>query len=123
MFSAPEKCLADYYKCELDSFLASSSNSDVVVSLECVMNAINRLKKKKSRGSDNISAFHVKICSQLFLHHITLLFQMIFVTGIVLSYFGIRALTPMPKKGEPLWECSSFRPITVSTTFVKYLSF
>ena len=29
--------------------------------------------------------------------------------------FSIGILTPLPKKGKPLWQCSSFRPITVAT--------
>ena len=55
----------------------------------------------------------------MFLEHLVLLFQMIFKLGFVPDSFSIGILTPMPKKGKPLCQCSSFRPITVATVFCK----
>ena len=44
---------------------------------------------------------------------------MVFNLGIVPDSFSLGILTPVPKKGKPLCQCSSFRPVTVATVFCK----
>ena len=66
------------------------------------------LKKKRSQGIDKISASHLQNTSFLLIEHLTLLFQMIFAQGIVPSTFCVGSLTPVPKKGKPPEECTSF---------------
>lgn len=118
-FKSPCPTLSAKYKAELHNFLSSTDRSDVTVSVSEVQNVLRRIKKKKSRGADGISALHLKNPSSMLIQHLALLFQMIFVQGVVPSNFCIGSLTPVPKKGKPLEECTSFRPITISTTFCK----
>ncbi|XP_065578573.1 uncharacterized protein LOC136038982 [Artemia franciscana] len=50
---------------------------------------------------------------------LTLLYQIIFVVGIVPDVFCRGQLTPILKKGKPANICSSYRPITVSPVLCK----
>ena len=52
-------------------------------------------KKKKSKGIDGISGTHLSFVSNLLLEHLSLLFQMIFVTGIVPDSFGVGLVHPI----------------------------
>ncbi|XP_065562481.1 uncharacterized protein LOC136028563 [Artemia franciscana] len=55
----------------------------------------------------------------MFLEHLAILFQMILSMGIVPDSFSIGILTPVPKKGKPLCQSSSFRHITLATVVCK----
>ena len=121
-FSAPDIKLQKSFGVKLDDFFSRKreENSPGVIITRCsIRTAIRKLKKKKSRGCDGISIQHLLFCSELFLEHLALLFQIIFNLGIVPDSFSIGILTPVPKKGKPLSQCSSFRPITVATVFCK----
>ena len=48
-----------------------------------------------------------------------LLFQRIFKVGVVPDCLGVGVVTPVLKKGKPLFLCSSYKPITVSSVFSK----
>jgi len=81
-----------------------------------VADAIMCLKPKMSRGVDEIHASHIKNGSPVLLENLTLLLQMTFAKGIVPSTFCVGDLSPIPKKRKTTNQCSSFRPITVSTS-------
>ena len=66
-----------------------------------------------------ICAKHILLGSPLLFCHLDLMLQMVFTTGIVPASFSSCCLTPVPKKNKSLNECSSYRPITVATTFCK----
>ena len=51
--------------------------------------------------------------------HLSLFMQMIFTQGVVPSSFCVGDLTPIPKKGENDFKCSSFCPITVAKSLCK----
>ena len=63
------------------------------------------------------------LTSKLLVNHIALLMQMIVTQGVVPSFFSIGDLTPIPKKFKLATQCSSFRPVTVATTFYKLFEF
>ena len=44
---------------------------------------------------------------------------MIFTVGVVPECLCVGVVTPVLKKGKPLSQCSSYRPITVSSVFSK----
>ena len=118
-FSPPDAALQSEYEDKLDKFLSRCPTDNFVVSADSVLRAIQRLKRKKSSGIDKISALHILHGSELLVNHIALLMQMIVTQGVVPSSFSIGDLTPIPKKGKLATQCSSFRPITVATTFCK----
>ena len=89
------------------------------VSVLDVYNIIRKIKKPFSRGTDHVCAKHLLYGTPFLFSHLALLFQMVFTKGIVPASFSTGRLTPVPKKNKPLNECSSYRPITVATTFCK----
>ena len=118
-FSEPDPVLESQFCDELCKFIDESPDLDFVVTCDAVIKAISQLKKKASCGIDKVSTLHIINGSYLLVRHLSLLMQMIFVTGIVPSSFCIGDLSPIPKKGKSELQCSSFRPITVSTTTCK----
>ena len=68
---------------------------------------------------DGLSGTHLSVAGNLLLEHLSLLFQMIFVTGIVSESFGVGLVHPILNKIKPADQCVLYRPITVSTTFCK----
>jgi len=118
-FSAPDPHLQNSYKARLQDFFEHASSPGPIITKSLIISAIGKLKKKKSRGYDGISAQHLSLCGGMFIEHLVLLYQMIFNLGIVPDSFSIGCLTPIPKKNKPPSDCSSFRPITVSTVFCK----
>ena len=118
-FSAPKQDLNISVQEKLSSLLSSIPDTDFIVTQSQVASAVRRLKKKKSAGIDRVSALHLSHCSPTFMGHLTLLFQMIFTTGLVPSAFSTGSLRPVPKKGKSTSECASFRPITVAPTLCK----
>ena len=89
-----------FYAQKLDQFLYEFSDPDSTVSVTSVANVIMRLKPKLSRGIDRIRVLHVKNGGPALLEYLTLLIQMIFTQGLVLSTFCVGDLSPVPKKNE-----------------------
>ena len=84
-----------------------------------IKEVIPKLKKKFSCESDGICVRHFEFASDYLFDHIALLFQMIFTVGVVPDCLCVGVVTPVLKKGKPLSQCSSYRPITVSSVFSK----
>ena len=120
-FSAPNSYLDNTFCQALDKELHFAvKDIGVLVTASLMRSKIVRLKKKKkSKDIDGISGTHLSFARNLLLQHLSLLFQMIFVTGIVPDSFGVRLVHPILKKGKPADQCTSYLPITVSTTFCK----
>ena len=123
-FSSPDPLLESKFEKELDGLLLESANDlGFVVTPSMVTKCILKLRKKTSRGADSICAKHLEFGSCVLVEHLSLLYQMIFVTGIVPNLFSTGLISPILKKGKPADCCSSFRPITVSPFYAKYLSY
>jgi len=75
--------------------------------------------KKDFRGADSICAKHLEFTSCVLVEYLSLLYQMIFVTGIAPNLFSTRLISPILKKGKPADCRSSFRPITVSPVLLQ----
>ena len=99
--------------------LSNSSFPDFTVTVSDVTANVFKLKKKKSRGVDGLCALHLVNGTRLLYEMLTLLYQIIFVVGIVPDVFCRGQLTPILKKGKPANICSSYRPITVSPVLCK----
>ena len=84
--------------------LSNSSLPDFTVTVSDVTANVFQLKKKKSRGVDGLCALHLVNGTRLLYEMLTLLYQMIFVVGIVSNVFCRGQLTPILKKGsQPIY--------------------
>ena len=121
-FSPPNKALEEEFEKELDSLLASNERSvGFVVTVSSIRHMLSKLKKKYSRGDDNICGMHLAIGGDSVLNHLALMYQMIFTCGLVPDVFCVGVVTPVPKKGNDPRNCSSYRPITVAPVFCKLM--
>ena len=121
-FAPPPSNLSAEHAEKLNYSLQCHANSDFVVTRSMVISAIMKLKKKFSKGTDGICGAALDFSSDLLIDHLSLLYQMIFSSGIVPKSFCEGKLIPVLKRGKPPHLCSSYRPITVSNVFVSYLS-
>jgi len=92
---------------------------DFAVSTRSVKDVIQKLKWKRSAGTDQVIAIHLKYEGKLLTVHPSLLKQMIFSQGIVPSSLCIGDLTPISKKEKSKFHCTSFCPVTVATSLCK----
>ena len=99
--------------------LPNSSFPDFTVTVSDVTANVFKLKKKKSCGFDGLCALHLVNGAHLLYEMLTLLYQIIFVVGIVPDVFCRGQLTPILKKGKPANIWSSYHPITVSPVLCK----
>lgn len=119
-FSAPDPRLEQAFENELDKRLSEPTDSTgFVVSVSTVFNAISKVKKRYSKGVDNICGLHLVNGSPMLFEHLTLLYQMIFSCGLVPDSFCVGIITPVIKKGKDPSQCSSHRPITVAPVLCK----
>jgi len=107
-FDAPDS----KYEFELYEFLCVYPKSHYGVTMQVIITAVSKLKRKVSSSINNISAYHV-------IHGTPLLMQMIFDTFTLPSSFCIGDLIPIPNKGKSNIQCSTFRPTTIFATFCK----
>lgn len=117
-FKSPDQALRNSYRSELDEML-KLPKENMVVNRSIIRECLKKLKKKFSRGFDKICGQHLLYGSEQLLEHVSLLFQIIVTRGIVPDTFCIGVITPILKPGKPPSQCSSYRPITVSTTLCK----
>ena len=118
-FSAPGPSVAWPYIEQLESVLSNSSLPDFTVTVSDVTANVFKLNKKKSRGVDCLCALHLVNSTRLLYEVLTLLYQIIFVVGIVPDVFCRGQVAPILKKGKPANICSSYYPITVSPFLCK----
>ena len=100
-FSATDPSLARPYIKQLESVLSDSSLPDFNVTVSDVTPNAFKLKKKKTRGVDGLCALHLVTGTRLFYEMLTLLYQIIFVVGIMPDVSCRGQLTPNLKKGKP----------------------
>ena len=79
-------------------------------------------KREKSKGINGISGTHLSFASNLLLEHLFLLFQMIFVTGIVPGSFGVGLVHPILKKVNQLTSALHIVRSLFQLLFVSYLN-
>ena len=121
-FAAPDPELECKFERDLDLCLESlEPDLGHSVSVSDVRSAILKLKKKYSKGVDNICGMHLILGSELLTVHLALMFQMIFSCGLVPDIFCTGVITPVIKKGKDPSECCSYRPITVAPVFCKLM--
>ena len=115
-FSPPDPVLKTLYESLLvDSLVDTESEISFVVTASDIYSAIIHLRKKFSRGYDQLCGFHLLHASDKLLQHLHLFYQIIFNSGIVPDSFCVGTLTPVPKKDKDSRQCCSYRPITVSS--------
>ena len=117
-FKCPDTVLQNSYRNDLDEILKLQRDK-MVVSRSVISECLKKLKKKFSRGFDGICGHHLLCGSELLLENLSLLFQMTIVRGIIPNSFCIGAIAPILKPRKPPKQCSSYRPITVSSTLSK----
>lgn len=95
-------------------------DSDYTVSVTSVADTIMCPKQKLSRSMDRIHALHIKNGSLVLLEHLTLLLHNFYARfGSVNILCG--ELSSIPRKWKTSNQCTSFRPITVSTSLCKFI--
>ena len=68
---------------------------------------------------DGIYALHLQNGSDKLMRDLSLFYQIVSCSGIVPDSFSVGLIPPILKNGKDLSECSSYRPITVSSVFAK----
>lgn len=108
---------------ELSRAFASllSQRNYFTVSIGEVLQVIKQLRKGKAPGHDGIVTEHLRCSSPLLIEHLTLLYQMCLDSGAVPKSFALGIVSNVLKKGKNRNLCSSYRPITVSSTLSKVL--
>ena len=96
-FAPPPSNLSAEHAEKLNYSLQCHANSDFVVTQSMVISAIMKLKKKFSKGTDGICGAALDFSSDLLIDHLSLLYQMIFSSGIVPKSFCEGKLIPVLK--------------------------
>ena len=120
-FSPPDPFLEDSFSAQLDEALCGNSRDPgSTLTASNIRDCIKKGKKKESRGIDELCGLNLLYGTEFLVHHLELLYQMIFNCGVVSYTLCADFITPVPKKGKNKSSCSSYRPITVAT-FVKVI--
>ena len=104
-----------------DCLVDTQSDIGSAVTASDIYRAIIHLRKKFSRGYDQLCGFHLLHASDKLLQHPHLFYRIIFNSDIVPDSFCSGTLTPVPKKRKDSRQCCSYRPITVSSFLCKLL--
>jgi predicted nucleic acid-binding protein len=80
-----KKC--EKFETELNDRLVNPGPGAFVVSTKNLSEVIRKLKKKKSMGCDGICALHFQNASYKQIFHLSLLYQMVFCSGVVPDSF------------------------------------
>ena len=83
-----------------------------------VQQIINQMKKKQSRGVDEISSQLLKVIGKEICKSLTLIINQMIETGIYPENFKIAKITPIHKKGDKN-VISNYRPISLLPTLSK----
>ncbi len=84
-----------------------------------VLRELLSLDYNKASGPSEILNLLLKKCPQIFSKILYQLFQKILISGIIPDKLKIVSVTPILKKGKPINEISSYRPITVENNLLK----
>jgi len=84
-----------------------------------VLRELLSLDYNKASGPSEIPNLLLKKCPQIFSKILYQLFQKILISGIIPDKLKIVSVTPILKKGKPINEISSYRPITVENNLLK----
>ena len=98
-FSPPDTSLQDAFSSALDIALGDcESGPGFTINLGKISQCIMKLKKKYSCGIDQLCGMHLVHGNLNLLHHLGILFQIIFHSGLVPDVFCAGIVTPVPKK-------------------------
>ena len=107
------------YENNLDFLLSEASPTlGLGVTVSDVRAAIDKEKKKFSRGIDQVCGMHLAHGSKRVFDHLTL-YQMVFTYGLMPDSFCVGVVTLVLKKGKDHAQCGSHRPITVAPVLCK----
>ena len=90
------------------------------VTVEEVLNEINRLKPGKAAGYDNIRPDLIKDCYESLVTPLTYIYNVSFVTGVFPDIWKIAKVIPVFKKGDRS-NVDNYRPISLLSCFEKIL--
>ena len=99
--------------------MVSSIFIDSISRIE-VLNIINSLCNKKSTGYDEIPAFVVKRCGDMFAGPISHIFNLSIQSGHFPDALRTAIVVPVPKRGDPS-DLSNYRPIALLSVISKFL--
>ena len=91
-----------------------------VISKETILEALSKLKPKKSSGEDNISMFLLKEISNEIINPLIHLFNLSFKTGFIPQNYKCAKVVPIYKAGEKN-RFNNYRPISLLSAFSKVL--
>ena len=94
--------------------------SEIVISKEVVSKEIDRLKKTKSPGPDDIFPRIPKECREKLVEPIAMIFRKSLDTGVVHRLWRQANIVPIFKKGDKA-ESSNYRPISLTSVVGKML--
>jgi hypothetical protein len=83
-----------------------------------IYSAISKLKANMTSGLDQIPAFIIKDCANVFLKPLSILFNMCLKTATFPEVWKQSRITPVHKSGDKL-DIKNYRPITILNNFSK----
>lgn len=113
------------------SFLAPSSDSSTTPPVSChslldissfneveVLNAIRRIKPKLTTGPDEVPAFVVRDCADIFAYPLSIIFNKCLNKCTMPTVWKSSKVCPVFKKGDKM-DVTNFRPISIIANFSK----
>ena len=94
------------------------SDTEVVLTQDCIEEAISEIKLDSASGPDGIPAILLKRCAASLSLPIYLLWSESMSSGIVPSYYKMGYVSPLFKKGSRC-EAGNYRPVTLTSHVVK----
>jgi len=92
----------------------------MLVIVENIEQAVNKLSIKKAAGIDGITFEHILYSHPCLIVHLKLLFHMMLLHGYVPNNFGLGIVVPMLKdKNGDQTSTDNYRPVTLSPTISK----
>ena len=89
---------------------------------KAVKNAVARLKPSKKDGNKGFTSDHIIYAGEVFLTHISCLFNSIIVHGTVVDSFLLSTIVPIPKgRNANLSDSSNFRGTALGSVYGKLL--
>ena len=105
---------------DIDINFESDNNFDIDFSTDKIRDILRSIDCNKAQGPDNIHGIILKTCSNSLARPLSILFKLIFNTGILLIEWKRANVVPVFKKGEKL-NVENYRPISLTCISAKVM--